>query len=211
MSNAFLLEGEIVSARTYGLILTSPRLSRQLLPQGLQRSPYAVLVYDGHLALENAWGSVATFARRQKVRFQQHGVEALLDHFWGSGITLAGYWTNAGRTGDLILDNGRQHLVIELPRPMDQGETLDFATERTIRESFGRRFDHFDLVIDHPVMQLRQAITFPCSRPCQAATLTDGDHETPLPVRRHADGSTSIRVNVPDPHAHRIYRLAWTW
>src|SRR5215213_6940424 len=106
----------IVSPRIYALILSSPRLKRLLLPEGLICSPYKVLDYDMALTLEDEKGSEAVFRRRQRIQFQQDGVGAILDHFWGDGITAAAYSTTAGRIIDSFKDGTRRHLVIQLPQ-----------------------------------------------------------------------------------------------
>lgn len=78
----------VVSAAVYGRILTSSRLRRLLLPEGLWRSPYEVLDYRATLILHDRYGLRATFARTQEVQFQQDGVGGILDHAWGDGVLL---------------------------------------------------------------------------------------------------------------------------
>jgi hypothetical protein len=39
---------------------------------------------------------MAVFRRVQRIQFQQDGVGAILDHFWGDGVALAAYRTTAG-------------------------------------------------------------------------------------------------------------------
>src|SRR5687768_14877240 len=100
----------IVSPKIYSLILTSPRLKRLLLPEGLLCSPYAVLDYDMTLTLTDESGAEAILRRRQRIQFQQDGVSAILDHFWGDGIIAAAYATTAGRIIDTFKDGARRHL-----------------------------------------------------------------------------------------------------
>src|SRR5687768_6971143 len=120
----------IVSPRIYALILGSPRLRRQLLPQGLSCSPYRVLDYHQTLILADPKGTRAVFRRTQRIQFQQDGVAAILDHFWGDGVALAEYRTTVGTLKDSFRDDGRRHLVLELKRPMARGEILEFTIER---------------------------------------------------------------------------------
>src|SRR5436305_5352072 len=129
----------IVSDRLYALILSSPRLKKQLLPEGLSVSPYRVLDYHATLALGDKKGSTAVFERTQRVQFQQQGVGAILDHFWGAGVQLTEYANTAGRIADSFRDEGRRHLVLELPRPMVRGETLEFTSERTILQDVSNK------------------------------------------------------------------------
>src|SRR5205085_11087748 len=100
------------------LILSSPRLRKLLLPGGLIRSPYQVLDYQGTLILRDKKGTVASFERRQVVQFQQDGVGAILDHFWGTGVGLTQYTTTAGVLKESFRDQGKRHLLIALARKM---------------------------------------------------------------------------------------------
>src|SRR4051794_35669641 len=101
----------VVSARAYALMLTSRNLASRLLPEGLFSSPYEVLDYDAQLTLHDARGAWATFWRRQRVRFLQDGVSAILDHAWGAGVVATHYDNSAGSLDDSFVDEGRRHLV----------------------------------------------------------------------------------------------------
>src|SRR5687768_9970777 len=126
-----IADSSIVSARILALILDSPRLRKQLLPEGLICSPYRVLEYHQTLILADKTGSRAVFRRVQRIQFQQDNVGAILDHFWGDGVALADYKHTAGIVKDSFRDGGRRHLLIELRRPMRRGEVLEFTVERT--------------------------------------------------------------------------------
>lgn len=117
----------VVSSRISALILTSPRLKRQLLPQGLITSPYTILDYRATLVLRDEKGVVATFERAEHIEFQQQGGGAILDHFWGDGVALGAYANSAESIGDSFRDEGRRHLVIGLERPMARGENSPSA------------------------------------------------------------------------------------
>src|SRR5437868_4489971 len=107
MNPLFPHPGEVVSARIYALILSSPRLKQQLLPQGLICSPYEILDYHATLVLHDPQGRSATFVRTQRVRFLQDGVSAVLDHCWGDGVLVADYAHSAGVVGESFKDEGR--------------------------------------------------------------------------------------------------------
>ncbi|MCL5736267.1 MAG: hypothetical protein M1274_11875, partial [Actinobacteria bacterium] len=126
----------LVSARIYALILTSPRLKKTLLPEGLITNPYEVLNNQNTLRLEDVKGMIATFQRTQEVRFLQDGVAGFLDHFWGDGVPLTSYRNEAGRLEDSFKDEGRRHVVIGLKRPMARGETLKFDVVRRAMAEF---------------------------------------------------------------------------
>jgi hypothetical protein len=107
---------EVVSARAYAAILGSKLLQEQVLPEGLVTSPYEILDYSGTLVLHDRQGKRATFHRTQKVRFQQSGVSAILDHYWGDGIRLTHYQHSAGPITASLHDGDKNHLVIGLSR-----------------------------------------------------------------------------------------------
>src|SRR5438046_835864 len=116
-STAYPTRVPVVSAAGYGRILTSPRLARVLVPEGMWTSPYEVLDYTFTLTLHDTRGSRAMFARKQNVRFLQAGVGAILDHAWGDGVLVTGYQHSAGAVLDAFRDEDQRHLVVALPRP----------------------------------------------------------------------------------------------
>src|SRR5437773_1909559 len=122
MLNSHVDNSSIISAQLSAFILGSPRLKTKLFPQGLFVLPYTVLDYDATLVLEDKHGSVATFRRTQRVQFQQDGVRAILDHFWGDGVVLTNYRHSAGRIADSFKSHGRRHLVIGLKQPAGRGQ-----------------------------------------------------------------------------------------
>jgi len=201
----------IVSPRVYALILSSPRLKRLLLPEGFLCSPYQVLDYDMTLTLEDKKGSVAVFRRRQRIQFQQDGVGAILDHFWGDGIIAAEYTTSAGRIIDSFKDDGRRHLVIQLERPMRRGEILEFTVERRAMETFTDVEGWEETTIDHPIQWLSRTIHFPKDRPCQSARLEYLGQDVPLHILETRSGATEISLRIPKARADTPYVIRWTW
>src|SRR5437016_2911176 len=197
----------VVSANIYALILTSPRLKQQLLPEGLSVSPYKVLDYHATLVLGDKKGSTAVFERTQHIQFQQQGVGAILDHFWGAGVQLTEYANTAGRIADSFRDEGRRHLVVELPRPMARGEALEFTSERSMLETFSTKEGWFELTVDHPILQLSHGILFPKDRPCQQAHLVVGEWERRLPIIHLAGDKTLVRYDQVQPEANTPYRI----
>jgi hypothetical protein len=201
----------VVSPRIYALILTSPRLQQQLLPQGLITSPYVILNYEATLTLHDGEGSVATVERTQQVRFQQTGVAAILDHLWGDGVGLSEYLNSAGMLRESFKDEGRRHLVIGLRRPMAKGERLEFTVQRTARAAFHHDEEWLETTIDHPIARLGQTIIFPRERPCQRAELIYCGEGFPLHVQVAPDGSTQLRVRIPQPKPDVPYLIRWRW
>ncbi len=202
---------DVVSPKVYGLILDSESLRSRLLPDGPIGSPYEILDYHATLVLDDAEGRRATFHRTQRIRFLQDGVSAILDHFWGHGVQLGSYRHSAGPIGDSFKDQGRRHLVINLERPMGQGETLAFNVERTAMVGFTADREWLETTIDHPVRRLTREIVFPKERPCRSVELVIGDQAVPLELIRLPDGRTMVRVRVADPKADTPYTICWSW
>src|SRR5258708_410686 len=130
MKSALTSPEQVVSAAAYNLILTSPKLSKLLLPEGLLPSPYKVINYQLTVRLLDTRGLRTSFERRQVIQFQQNGVGALLDHAWGDGVLLSHYDNDAGRLGDALRDGDRRHLVVQLPRATSRGDLLAFNVKR---------------------------------------------------------------------------------
>jgi hypothetical protein len=202
---------EVISPEAYELIMRSPELRLALMPEGLTPSPYKILGYDAVLTLIDADGKYATFERTQRVMFQQDGVTALLDHFWGDGIAAAQYSTTAGTLGRLIQDAGRRHLMIELRRPMMRGDVFEFTTERSMMEAFPREHEYFEVTIDHPIVRLGYVILFPKERPCQRAELVIEGRREILPIEWLPGGKTLVHLEVPNADLHTAYRVEWKW
>lgn len=201
----------VVSAKVYALILTSPRLRQLVLPEGVLISPYEILDYDATLTLHDPQGMKATFQRKQSVRFLQDGVGAILDHAWGDGVVVTSYENSAGRVVGTLRDEGRRHLVVQLPRPMRKGETLTFAVTRTVMEGFRQAEEWWEVDLDHPVRQMRHRVVFPKARPCLRASGHWNEHVAPLSIVQLADGRTMVECAPAQPRAHTPYTIRWTW
>jgi hypothetical protein len=201
----------VLTPALYGLILASPRLRRRLLPQGLLTSPYEVLSYKASPVLEDTEGMHATLVRRERIRFLQDGVSAILDHVWGDGIVVTSYKTTAGTIEGSLRDEGRRHLVIGLRRPMRRGEVFEFEVTRSLAAGLTKGEEWLETAIDHPVRLLTCNVVFPKGRPCQRVSLDDGRSEVSLPIVRAPNGQTLAHFTKHLPSAHVAYALRWTW
>ncbi len=210
MSITRLEPGEVISPVGYSLILTSPYLRDLLLPEGLT-SPYEILNYDATLTLHDAQGRRATFQRTQHIRFLQDGVGGLLDHAWGQGVLVTNYQHSAGRLEESFKDQGRRHLVVELPRVTRRGEQLRFAVRRDVLEAFPGATGVVETTIDHPIHQLRRVVIFPRARPVRQALAQVEGQQWRLPVTHLPDGRTLVCLEVPHPRAHTAYLVRWSW
>lgn len=201
----------VVSARMYGLILSSQRLRRMLLPEGLVSSPYEILDYDATLTLHDPKGKRATLRRQQQIRFLQNGVRGILDHGWGDGVLTTSYDNSAGSLEDCFRDGGRRHWLISMKRAMGKGETLTFDVEREIMVAFGDEKNWLETAIDHPIAHERCQIVFPKERACREAVLEYGDQVLHLPVNPGPQRETSVRFALSRPQAQMPATIRWSW
>jgi hypothetical protein len=202
---------ELVSAAAYARILETPHLRELLLPEGLLPSPYEVLRFDATLLLHDPLGLRTTFARTQTLRFQQDGVGAILDHYWGDGVPFTDYHTDAGMLIGSLRDGRRRHLVLALGRRTHRGETLTFRVRRRAMAMFLAGEEWLETVVDHPIAQLRQTIVYPRVRPCRLAVLDAAGEAAVLPVEEDAQGRSVVVATVRTPMAHTAYTVRWAW
>lgn len=201
----------VVSPRVYGLIVDQPALLQRLLPEGLVGSPYEILEYHATLDLVDPQGSEAVFRRTQRIRFLQEGVAAVLDHLWGDGVQVVGYDHTAGPIRESFQDEGVRHLVIDLPHPMQRGETYAFSVTRTARSAFTQAEEWLETTIDHPITMFHQEIFFPKERPCQAAALVIGDQVEQLTPVTLEDGRARLEVTRTKPPTDTPLIIRWRW
>jgi hypothetical protein len=128
----------VIWPRVLDQLRISPQLKQQLLPEGLLTSPYRVLDYNATLLLGDKTGAVAVFQRTQQIEFEQDGVEAILDSFWGDGVMLTQYRHSAGTVAASFRDAQRRYLLIKLKHKAAKGDQLTFTVERQAMETFLR-------------------------------------------------------------------------
>jgi hypothetical protein len=203
---------DVISARGYAKILSSKRLQTLLLPQGMLRSPYEILDYRVVLTIEDRRGMRATFHRTQTIRFLQHGVSAILDHAWGSGVVATAYHTDAGQLEDSFLDAGKQHMVLRLARQMAAGDTLRFSVDRTTMAAFVLDDQWWmETTIDHPILRLQVRVQYPEGRRPQWAIVDHLGEQRTLHLSVQPDGGAAIEFATEAPRAHVPYVMRWRW
>lgn len=200
----------VVSPRINAIIWSSPRLRQILLPESPLISSYEISDYDSTLILHDTDGTSATFSRRQKIRFLQNGVSAMLDHFWGDGVVTY-YHNEAGTLEDSFIDHERRHLVVRFRKAMRRGETLNFAVERKSLVGFTQDEEWLETIFDQRVAVFSQAIIFPKGRPCSRATLLTDTGKILLPVFTLPDGRAIVRFHLDNLQPRVPYTLIWNW
>lgn len=211
MCDSILPALPVVSPRILATIFEVPDLARNLFPEGLTTSPYEVMEYDATLDMEDPHGMRATFTRTQKIRFLHDGVSAVLDHFWGDGITVGSYSTDAGMIERTLTDSRRRHVVLRLKRPMRRGEELTFSVTRTVFAGFTNEHEWLSTQVDHPVHRLKRTILFPIKRACRTAVLLGPGGQLPIHPQIRADGRAELKFEVLDAGSSTPYVLVWHW
>lgn len=201
----------LVSPKIYRLISESPKLSGVLVPEGAAKSPYEVLDYQSTLVLHDPEGLQATAVRRQRVRFLQNGVSALLDHFWGDGAAATNYEHTGGPVVDTFSDQGVEHVVIQLKRAMARGEELEFGVARTIVGGFQKDEEWLETVVDHPVDRVMRTIVFPGDRPPHNAVLKHEEDEVNLPLIKLSNSKTIVTFDAPTRGQEAAFTILWRW
>lgn len=199
-----------MSGNVYHRILSDRSLGRRLLPEGIVRSPYEVLDYRATLRLLDARGLHASFTRRQRIRFIQNGVSAILDHAWGNGVLSAHYHNTAGLLEDSLRDGDLRHLVVGLRRRMARGDRLTFSVSRLAIAAFTQSDEWLQTTVDHPVQRIGCRVIFPKERRCLRATLSVGPLRVPLPVIEQG-GHSVIAFETFAGQAHTPYTIHWSW
>jgi hypothetical protein len=194
-----------------GHIVRAPKLASALFPDGPTTSPYEVLHYNATLILHDAGGRRATFQRTEQIRMTQHGVSAILDHFWGDGVQVSGYHHDAGVIAESFKDGGRRHLVIDLRRRLARGEELTFTVSREAMAAFLESEEWVETIADHPMERLQRQVIFPRSRPCQVAEIRFEGQSLAVPVQQLPDGRTRLAVEILLPLVNVPYTLVWRW
>ncbi len=200
-----------MSLKLYWLIKSSPILRKALLPEDANKAPYEVLDYNTTLLLRDPYGIRATEIRRERVRFLQNGISAMLDHFWGDGAVAHSYEHTAGPIRDSFKVDEVRHVLVGLKKLPAKGEQLSFGIARSIVGGFTKKEEWVETVADHPVGRLTRNVVFPTERPCKKAVLRYGEDEFELPVVELSNGRTLVSFEAPTPEIDAKLTVYWEW
>ncbi|MCA9904379.1 MAG: hypothetical protein KC547_11015 [Anaerolineae bacterium] len=177
---------------------------------------YEVLDYDAQLTLNDSKGKLATFTKRQRVRFLQHNVIAYQDQAWGDGEIFADYRCAPGIAVDRYREGHKFRVLISLRETKNRNDVEDFYIERVVKGGFSKTTEDFQIEIDHPTHNLSMAIIFPRKRPPRQVKLIeqhaqrthelDSEQIQQLPDRRWQVRWESHRLKL-----YEAYILRWEW
>ncbi len=177
---------------------------------------YEVLDYDARLTLNDSKGKLATFTKRQRVRFLQNNVIAYQDQAWGDGDIFADYRCAPGMAVDRYREGHKFRVLISLRETKNRNDVEDFYIERVVKGGFPKPTEDFQIEIDHPTRNLSMAIIFPRKRPPKQVKLIeqhaqrthelDSEQIQQLPDRRWQVRWESHKLKL-----YEAYILRWEW
>jgi hypothetical protein len=180
---------------------------------------YEILEYDSTLELLDPQGQTAIVKKRQQVKFNQDHIIAFQDYAWGDGDCLADYKCSPGVVVDRYQEGGdRWNLLISLRETKSRGDIEDFRIVRTVKQSFTKDDEWWQVEIRHPTKRLKMTVIFPRERRCQRAvllqrsrhraTVLGPEHFSDLP---EPDGRQMLVWETKNIRWFEIYTLKWRW
>ena len=118
-------------------------------------------------------GKMASFQKRELVRYRQNNIIAYQDHAWGDGEILLNYRCSPGIVVDRYRPGQKTFLLISLREPKRRGDVDEFNIEWEIKDGFIRSEELWETEIRHRTKQIRVRIIFPKSRPPQDASMVE--------------------------------------
>lgn len=177
---------------------------------------YEMLEYDSILELADPRGEVATFRKRQRVRFLQDHVIAFQDHIWGDGEVLADYKCSPGVAVDHYKDGDRWNVLISLRATKSSGDIEDFHIQRRVVNALSKNEEWWQFEMYHQTRRLKFSIIFPRTRHCRSAMLIernrnrtqilDSEYFSKLP-----DGRQVLTWEKEQPIRFETYTIKWRW
>jgi hypothetical protein len=197
------------------LILDLVQNLRTTIAQRQPKGMYEMVAYDARLELLDGRGELATFSKRQRVRFLQDNIIAYQDYVWGHG-RISDYASSRGRVADRYQEGDRWHVLLSLRETKNRGDVEEFHIQYTIHEGFGQNEEWWQVEIRNPTRRLQIAIVFPPERRCtralllqrsrQRSTRLDASHFSHLP-----DGRQILRWETEKVGGFDLYTIRWWW
>jgi hypothetical protein len=177
---------------------------------------YEILDYDSTLELMDRKGETAVVKKRQRVKFLQDHVIAFQDYAWGDGKILAGYQCTPGTVVDRYQEGYRWNILISLRETKSAGDIVDFNIKRTVKRSFTKDDEWWQVEVRHHTQRLKLTLIFPEDRRCKRVTLTQrSQHQTKVLGPEHftnlPDGRQVLTWEAQKIRRSEIYTLRWQW
>ena len=177
---------------------------------------YEVLEYESILELHDDKGEMASFQKRELVRYRQNNIIAYQDHAWGDGEILLNYRCAPGIVVDRYRPGQKTFLLISLRKPKRRNQVDEFNIEWQIDNGFTRSEELWETEIRHRTKQMKMQIIFPKSRPPKIVSIVEQLRRRkqqlgPGSIRRLPDGRWYVSWKSNRPKLNERYQLRWEW
>ena len=165
---------------------------------------YETIQFDARLQVSEG-GRIASFRRRQLIRFLEKKATVFIDRVWGDGVLFASYESGPMHIIDVIPARKGYALLLGLPRPFRRGETFEIVTERKIVGAFMDQDAYWELSMSVPTALLSLRVSDRSARVMRAVHLSAAGPRG-IKVRLQ---DRSVRLTVDSPALYVPYRLEW--
>jgi hypothetical protein len=169
--------------------------------------PYQTIKFSGRLKILDPLKQVATFTRRQRIRFLEDNVAIFFDRVWGDGVVFAGYSAPGLRILEPFKTFKGYIVPLALPRLFSKGEIFEVVTQRKIVGAFYETDGYWETAMSTPTDLVNISVITP-------ADVVTGPAEIRSPARGDIDASQTdhaLRLRVARPALNVPYRLQWAW
>jgi hypothetical protein len=192
------------------------KLGRQMLQSSGNAGLFEVLEYESTLELKDRQGEMATFKKREKVRYLKDNVIAYQDQAWGDGEILVDYRCTPGVPVDQYRSGHKTYILISRREVKNKGETDEFNIQWRMKRGFLRQTEQWETNVRHPTKELVVIVIFPKSRPPRQATLIESTRQRSHSLEKKEttllpDGRTKITWEKSKPRLHETYIIQWEW
>ena len=194
---------------------TGWRIARTVIQRRSFAGMYEVVEYESTLELKDKEGKIASFTKRENVRYLRDGVIAYQDQAWGDGEILLNYRCTPGTPVHRYRSGHKTYILISRREVKNKGDADEFNIEWGIRQGFLRRTEQWETHVKHQTKRLKISVIFPKSRPPQRTMLIEGNrqrsHNLGKSVRVLPDGRWQVTWGTRQPRLYENYILEWEW
>ncbi len=188
------------------------KVLRGMVSEGI----YEVEEYEMHLELHDPKGKLATYHKKQRVKYLQNNVIAYHDQAWGDGETLLNYRCSPGKAVDRYRSGYKTLILISLQQVRHRGDRDDLNIEWEMKNSFTTSIEEWTTSVSHRTKRLILKTTFPAERPPIRVTLTEAHRQKHIPLgkeylKKLPDGRWQVSKEFENPRLYEDYILRWEW
>ncbi len=192
------------------------RVGRKLWQGMADEGMYEVLEYESTVELHDTAGKVATYRKRQRIRYLQNHIIAFQDQIWSDGVSPIDYQCSPGVVVDRYRPAQTTILLISLCGVRMKGDVNVFESRCRIHNGFVRDDELWQTSINHRMHVATIHIVFPQERPPQKVwgteELTKRRHSLASSTKRQLpDGRWRITWQIRKPRLNERYNLHWRW